>query len=354
MLSEDSIKSAKILVIDDEPINLEILEEILDTAGYNNITLTSKPEEGVKHYFDDEFDLVLLDILMPEMDGFSVLNAFQKRENYTEIPVLVLTALNDPNTRLKALQGGARDFITKPFSAMEVLARIQNLLDIRLAQKQLSQANKILDFKVQERTKELKDTMFEITHRLSIAAEYRDNETGMHLIRMSLYSVEIAKKIGFSFDQCELLRHAAPMHDIGKIGIPDSILLKPETLDDIEMEEMKTHTLIGAKILEGHPSELLQTAKDIALSHHERWDGNGYPHQIAGEKISIMARIITIADIFDALTSRRPYKSPWPVDEAKEFITENSGKIFDSNLITAFLEVFPKFLTIKDKFQEKF
>lgn len=354
MLSEESINSAKILIIDDEPINLDILEEILDNAGFKNITLTSKPEEGVKLYFENEFDLVLLDILMPEMDGFNVLKAFQKREKYTEIPVLVLTALNDPSTRLKALKGGARDFITKPFSAMEVLARIQNLLEIRLSQKQLNQINTILDFKVQQRTNELKDTMFEITHRLSIAAEYRDNETGMHIIRMSLYSVEIAQQIDFSFDQCELLRHAAPMHDIGKIGIPDSILLKPGKLEEDEMEEMKTHTLIGSKILEGHPSELLQTARDIALSHHERWDGNGYPFQIAGEKISIMGRIISIADIFDALTSRRPYKSPWPVDKAKEFIAENSGKIFDPKLVTAFFEVFPKILIIKDKFQEKY
>lgn len=354
MLGEESIKSAKILIIDDEPINLDILEEILGTAGYNNITLTSKPEEGANYYFNNEFDLVLLDILMPKMDGFSVLKAFQKRENYTEIPVLVLTALNDPNTRLKALQGGARDFITKPFSSMEVLARIQNLLDIRLSQKQLSQTNKILDFKVQERTKELKDTMFEITHRLSIAAEYRDNETGMHIIRMSSYSVEIAKKIGFSFDQCELIRHAAPMHDIGKIGIPDSILLKPGTLEDAEMEEMKTHTLIGAKILEGHPSELLQTAKDIALSHHERWDGKGYPYQIADEKIPIVGRITTIADIFDALTSRRPYKPPWPIDKTKKFIEDNSGIIFDPQVVTAFFEVFPEILTIKNKFQDKF
>ena len=352
MLSDESIKKAKILIIDDEAINIDILEEMLDTAGYNNLTLTTNPEEGVNHYFDEEYDLVLLDILMPVMDGFSVLQAFQKKENHSEIPVLVLTALNDPNTRLKALQGGARDFITKPFSALEVLARIQNLLEIRLSQKQLNQINKILDFKVQQRTSELKDTMFEITHRLSIAAEYRDNETGMHIIRMSKYSVKMAEQIGFNFVQCELLRHAAPMHDIGKIGIPDSILLKPGKLEAAEMEEMKTHTLIGAKILEGNPSELLQTARDIALSHHERWDGKGYPYQIAGDKIPIMGRIISVVDIFDALTSKRPYKEPWSVDEAKDYIRENSGKIFDPDLVTAFFQVIPKILSIKDKFQE--
>lgn len=352
MSIDESIKSAKILIVDDESINIDILEEMLETAGYNNLTLTSKPEEAVTYFYNNDYDLVLLDILMPGMDGFSVLKAFQKKENYTEIPVLVLTALNDPATRLKALKGGARDFITKPFSALEVLARIHNLIEIRLTQKQLKQTNKILDIKVQERTQELKDTMFEITHRLSIAAEYRDNETGMHIIRMSRYSVEIAKQVGFSLDKCELVRHAAPMHDIGKIGIPDSILLKPGKLETDEMEEMKTHTIIGAKILEGHPSELLKTATDIALSHHERWDGNGYPYQIAAEKIPIAGRIIAIADIFDALTSRRPYKSPWPVDKAKQFILENRNKIFDPELLTAFFEIFPKILVIKDKYQE--
>lgn len=352
MISDESIKKARILIIDDEAINIDILEEMLDTAGYNNLTLTTNPEEGVNHYFEKEYDLVLLDILMPGMDGFSVLQAFQKKENHAEIPVLVLTALNDPNTRLKALQGGARDFITKPFSALEVLARIQNLLEIRLSQKQLNQINKILDFKVQQRTSELKETMFEITHRLSIAAEYRDNETGMHIIRMSKYSVTIAKQIGFDFNQCELLRHAAPMHDIGKIGIPDSILLKPGKLEAGEMDEMKTHTLIGAKILEGHPSELLKTARDIALSHHERWDGKGYPNQLPGEKIPVMGRIVSVADIFDALTSKRPYKPPWSIDEAMDYIKKNSGKIFDPALVKAFFEIVPKILSIKDEFQE--
>lgn len=345
---------SKVLVVDDDPLNVDVLHEILMSEGYTSIVTTTQPKEAINLYRENEFDLVLLDILMPEIDGFGVMNHFNEVKKDNDIPILILSALSDHNTRVRALNLGARDFLTKPFNTDEVLVRIRNLLEVKLAQEQLLQHNAILDQKIQERTKELRDTQLEIVNKLGIAAEYRDNETGLHIIRMSQFSYEIAKTFGYSEKEAELILNSAPMHDIGKIGIPDSILLKPGKLNNEEWEIMKNHTTIGAKILRGHHSDLLQTAVDIALTHHERWDGNGYPNGLIKEEIPVPGRIISIADVFDALTSVRPYKKSWSVEKSMEAIEKNSGKQFDPELVKVFQSCLPKILKIKEKYMDQF
>lgn len=352
MTPELKLEKAKILIVDDEFINLDVLKEILEMEGYFNITLTQSPIEAIELFETQEFDLLLLDVLMPELDGFQVLEKIRLKKEEKNIPILILTALNDHATKLRALENGANDFLGKPFDSAEALVRIKNLLKVRFSQKQLQENNMLLDQKVQERTQELNVTLLEITRRLGRAAEYRDNETGLHIIRMSLYARTLAEHIGFKSSELELLENAAPMHDIGKIGIPDSILLKPGRLSDEEMTIMKTHTTIGAKILGNHPSELLKSASSIAMTHHERWDGLGYPNGLAKKDIPLIGRLTSVADIFDALTSKRPYKDPWSVDDAIDFILKNREKIFEPDLANAFVEILPKVIQIKEKYSE--
>lgn len=342
--------ASKILIVDDDPLNVDVLEEILKESNYEDIRTTTDPFEAVQLFKENSYDLILLDILMPGMDGFEVIERFKEIETNLTTPILILSALSDQKTRLKALSTGARDYLIKPFNPAEVLVRIRNLLEVRLAQKQLRMHNEILDQKVRERTRELQDTRLEIINRLGMAAEYRDNETGFHIIRMSRICFEIAKAAGLNRYESELILHASPMHDIGKIGIPDSILLKPDKLNDEEWETMKTHTIIGAKILKGPDSELLHAAQTIALTHHERWDGTGYPEGLSRQEIPLMGRITSIADVFDALTSKRPYKEAWPIERALSVIEKQSGTFFDPMLIRTFKSRLPTILEIKDEY----
>lgn len=351
-MTQAEFEELEILLVDDQPVNIEVLEDILGEAGYTHVTSTTDPSRAVRLYRERSFDIVLLDLLMPEMNGFEVLEKFKDIGYDPPVPVLVLTAVRDRETRLKALKCGARDFITKPFDHQEVLARINNLLEVRLVQKQLKRHNEILDQEVRERTQEINETRLEIIRRLGVAAEYRDNETGLHIIRMSLYSQLLGKVAGMNDAEAEMLLQTAPMHDIGKIGIPDSILLKPGKLNQEEWEIMQTHTTIGAKILADHPSELFQSARIIALTHHEKWNGMGYPYGIAGQDIPFIGRIVAVADVFDALTSRRPYKEPWPVEKAVAQLEQDSGKNFDPKLVDSFNEVLPNILKIKDLYNE--
>ncbi len=344
--------ASKILIVDDDPLNVDVLNEILRENSYTDVTTTTDPFEAVKLFKANDYDLILLDILMPGMDGFEVIEQFKEIQPDLSIPILVLSALSDQQTRLKALSSGARDYLIKPFNPAEVLVRIRNLLEVRLAQKQLRMHNDILDQKVRERTKELQDTRLEIIDRLGMAAEYRDNETGFHIIRMSRICHEIAKAAGLNTHESELILHASPMHDIGKIGIPDSILLKPDKLDPDEWEIMKTHTVIGAKILKGQDSGLLQAAQLIATTHHEKWDGTGYPEGLSRQDIPLMGRISSIADVFDALTSKRPYKDAWPVEKALDVMKKGSGTFFDPMLIRTFIARLPAILKIKDEYED--
>jgi putative two-component system response regulator len=337
---------AKILIVDDEPANVALLEDILEEQGYTYFRSTSDSRQALTMYKEMRPDLVLLDLNMPYLDGFQVMEQLQELEQDSYAPILVLTAQSDRNTRIKSLEAGARDFLGKPFDLIEVKQRIANMLEIRLLHNQTRDQNRLLELKVKERTHELEETRREAILRLGRAAEYRDNETGMHVIRMSRLSALLAKEIGLSEQECQLILQASPMHDVGKIGIPDHILLKPGKLDDKEWKTMKMHPEIGAEILSGSRSELMQMAESIALSHQERWDGSGYPHGLQGEKIPLAGRIVAVADVFDALTSKRYYKDAFSVEDSMKIIEDSSGKDFEPRLVEAFKKALPQMIKI--------
>jgi len=343
---------ANILIIDDQEMNVRLLQKILENNGYKNITCCSDSREVKDLYIDKDYDLLLLDIRMPYLDGFEIMEQLNEIETENYIPVLILTAQNDQETRLHALELGAKDFLTKPFDQTEVLLRISNMLEVRLMHQQQRDLNKILDKRVKEKTRELNDTRLEVIRRLGRAAEFRDNETGYHIIRMSQFSQIIALNMGLGNEESELLLNASPMHDIGKIGIPDNILLKPGKLDKDEWNIMKTHAAIGAEILSGHDSELMLMAQEIALNHHEKFDGSGYPNALTGNDIPISARIVAISDVFDALTSERPYKKAWPIEDAVAEIKKCSGAHFDPEVVAAFEKSLPDMLDVRSHYQE--
>jgi len=343
----DNHAQAQLLIVDDEPSNVKLLERILARAGYARTRSTLQSTEVTGLVAGNDIDLILLDLNMPDLDGYGVLQQLADMNFDVPPAVLVLTAQNAREHRQRALQSGASDYVSKPFDHVELLARVRNLLDSRLARKTLHRQNLELDSRVRQRTHELYQTRLEIVRRLGRAAEYRDNETGMHILRMSRMSVLLAEEIGLDPEQCDLLLNAAPMHDIGKIGIPDRILLKPGKLDADEFALMQTHTTIGAEILSGADSELMHMAREIALTHHEKWNGGGYPNGLAGEAIPLTGRIVAVADVFDALTSERPYKQPWPLADAVDFLKRNAGEHFDPALVDIFERRLEGFVTIK-------
>jgi putative two-component system response regulator len=352
MFQEEKILNSKILIIDDQPVNVLLLQKLLENKGYTSLHSTTDSRKASQMYSEIHPDLVLLDLNMPHLDGFQVMEQLQELEKESYAPILILTAQNAKEVRLKALKKGAKDYLSKPFDVTEVLCRIQNLLEVRLLHNQVCRQNKVLDQKVRERTEELNQTRLEIIIRLGRAGEYRDNETGMHVVRMSKISTILARKVGMSENECELVLNASPMHDIGKIGIPDNILLKPGKLNPEEWKVMKSHVEIGAEILSGNDSQLIQMARLIALQHHEKWNGNGYPNALKGETISQVARIVTIADVFDALTSERPYKKSWPMENVLSFFNEQSGEHFDPYLVKKFQEILPEILEIKETYPD--
>ena len=337
---------AKILIVDDEQANVSLLEDILENEEYAHFKSTLDSREAFDLYKQFRPDVVLLDLNMPHLDGFQVMEQLNELEKGSYAPILVLTAQSDRNTRLRALAAGARDFIGKPFDITEVSRRISNMLEIRLLHNQIRDQNQVLEEKVLTRTRELEETRQEAILRLGRAAEYRDNETGMHVIRMSRLSALLAKEIGLSDDECQLILQASPMHDVGKIGIPDNILLKPGKLDEAEWKIMRKHPEIGATILSGSHSKVMQMAEIISLTHQERWDGSGYPQGLKGEGIPLAGRIVALCDVFDALTSKRYYKEAYSIEKAMEIIEESSGKDFEPRLVEAFKRVLPKMIAI--------
>lgn len=352
---DQNLFEAEILIVDDERPNILLLERLLKASGYSRIRGTDDPRL-VRDLLDErDADIVLLDLRMPYMDGFQVMEQIRSMVGVDDdyLPVLMLTAEQDPRVKLRALESGATDFLVKPFDRAEVASRVRNILQVRLLNKRVRQQNAELESKVRERTQELEETRLEIIRRLGLAAEYRDNETGMHIVRMSLYAQAIALHYGLSSEQAELLMNAAPMHDIGKIGIPDRVLLKPGKLDADEWRIMRSHTSIGAQMLSGHPSPLLRMAADIALSHHEHWDGGGYPQGLAGESISLEARIVAVADVFDALLAERPYKKAWPEHEAIAEIERLAGRQFDPSVVESFLSVLPELREIRARYRDE-
>lgn len=336
---EESHTQARILIVDDEGANVLLLQRILQRAGYANLKSTTDSRHVLPIFTEFRPDLVLLDLHMPHLDGYAVLEQIRSRVSAADyLPVLVLTADITAQAKQRALSGGAKDFLTKPLDATEVLLRIRNLLETRSIHQQLQNQNLMLEGKVQERTQALEDAQVEILMRLARAAEYRDDDTGEHAQRVGNLAAFLAEAIGLASGMVELIRRAAPLHDVGKIGIPDSILLKPGKLEPEEFDVMKTHTTIGAGILSGSRSRLLQLAEEIALYHHEKWDGSGYAG-LKGHDIPIAARIVSVADVFDALSHSRPYRPAWPIEKAIAFVKDGAGAHFDSDLVKVFMEL---------------
>lgn len=345
-------KDAKILLVDDELVNLKLLDKLLRGQGYNNLISVQDSRRVVDCCRAEQPDLILLDINMPYLDGFDVMAQLRESSDALLPPIIVLTAQNSRDFMLRALSAGARDFVTKPFDRVELLMRVESQLDVQMAHRIVNDRRTELEALVQERTEMLNKTRLEIVRRLGRAAEYRDNETGYHILRMSQTSMLLAKSLGWSEQQCELMLNASPMHDVGKIGIPDAILLKPGKLDAGEWQVMQTHTTVGAELLSDGGSELLELARIIALHHHEKWDGSGYPMGLKGEKIPQAARIVAVADVFDALTSSRPYKKAWPVEEAVALIRNESGSHFDPQVVDHFMLLLDEILLIRDRYLE--
>lgn len=338
------IKKETVLVVDDIVDNLEILDEILNKNYF--VKLAKNGKTALKIAEKIKPDIILLDVMMPDMDGYEVCRKLKKNLLTKNIPVIFVTAKNEIRDEEKGFELGIVDYITKPISPSIVLARIKTHLA-------LYHQNRELEKKVFEKTKELIESRYEIIKRLGIAAEYKDNETGMHIYRVSNYCEIIGINYGLSLEDAKLLRDVSPMHDIGKIGIPDEILIKPGKLTFGEFEIVKKHCEIGALIIGEHKSELLQAAKIIAFEHHEKWDGSGYPRGLKKEEINIYARITAIADVFDALTSERPYKKIWTDEKAIEFIKEQSGKHFDPKVVEAFLKGIDEIINIKNKYPDE-
>ena len=315
MFADDYLES-RILLVDDEPANVRLLERILQREGFRNVRSTTSPRELLSLFDAEEPDILLLDLHMPELDGFEVMAELDARIDPRDfVPLLVLTADITPEARRRALAHGAKDFLTKPLDPVEVVLRIRNLLETRYLYRQLQAQNEVLERKVTRRTRQLEKAQIEILERLARAAEYRDDETGHHAQRVGHIAAVVAHEMELPDEHVVLIRRAAPLHDVGKIGIPDGILLKPGRLTDDEFDEMKQHTGIGAGILAGSRFPVLQLAEEIALYHHENWDGSGYM-SLTGELIPLPAQIVRVADVFDALTHARPYKEAWSVDAA--------------------------------------
>lgn len=321
-----------LLVVDDEPANLQVLKNIL-AADYR-LLFARNGERALQLAASEAPDLVLLDVMMPGLSGHDVCRRLKAEAATAAIPVIFVTALSDVEDEALGFELGAVDYLTKPVSPAIVQARVRNHLSL-------------------VRMDELHQTRLSIVQRLGRAAEFKDNETGLHVIRMSLFSQLIARAAGFSEDYADDLLNAAPMHDIGKIGIPDAVLLKPGRLDQDEWQIMRQHAEIGARIIGEDGSRLLRMARDIALYHHEKWDGSGYPYGLSGTDIPTEARIVALADVFDALTSERPYKKAWSIDDASALIREESGRHFDPELVEVFFRCLPQILQARAQWQEE-
>jgi len=330
---------SRILIVDDTAANVRLFRSLLNEEGYTQLQSTSDPREVLTLYAKFQPDLLLLDLHMPHLDGFEVLRrliAILPADEY--FPVLMLTADLTPESRATALALGAKDFLNKPFDTQEALLRIENLLETRYLHLQLRGQNRQLEERVALRTRDVAETQAQVLIRLARAAEYRDDATGQHTQRAGRIVAHLAERLGLPAPEVDLLRQAAPLHDVGKIGIPDAILLKAGRLTPEEFDLMKTHTRIGACLLAGNAFPLLRLAEEIALSHHEHWDGSGYPHGLQGDAIPLAARLVAVADVFDSLTHVRPYKRPWSVPEAVTEVRRVSGSQFDPQVVSVFLE----------------
>jgi len=347
-------KKHTLLIVDDIPKNIDILREVLKDTY--RLIATTRGQQAFKLACEKQPDLILLDIMMPDIDGYTVCKMLKAEERTKNIPVFFTTALDSDADETKGLSLGAVDYITKPFCMPIVCERIKSQLDLKEHRDKLEEL-------VQKRTYELFETQRQIIFSLGLASEYRDTETGMHIKRMSNYCHLLYRHIGQPELECERILYASPMHDVGKIGIPDSILLKPGKLTFEEFEIMKQHTVIGKRILSGQnangktvipmvESPLIQMAVSIAYTHHEKWDGTGYPNKLVKTEIPLEGRVAALADVFDALTSERPYKKAWSVDDTLNEIIQLKGKSFDPDLVDAFIQIISEIIMVKDQFSE--
>jgi putative two-component system response regulator len=338
-MDKEIIKNSRVLIIDDQAENVRLLERILKKAGYSRLEGITDSRQALNVFSEFKPDLVALDLQMPFVDGFDLLKRLRSRiPSGAFVPILILTADNSRKAKQAALSLGAKDFLTKPFDFEETLLRIYNLLETRWLHIELQNQNTTLEERVSERTRDLELAQLEILQRLALAAEYRDDCTGQHTQRVGILAAVLARAIGLAADQIELIRLSAPLHDVGKIGIPDGILLKPCKLTDEEYLQIKRHTEIGRIILSGSNFSILQMAERIALYHHERWDGNGY-HKLSGDTIPLEARIVSVVDVFDVITHDRPYKRAESLETAVDCIRQESGKQFDPNLVSVFSQL---------------
>ena len=334
-MMKEALRAARIVVVDDSDAIVHLLEQVLELDGFSNVIGLTDPRLAVAAIEAGDPDLLILDLHMPHLSGLEILDEISRRSDPVPFPILMLTADASPETRRAALVGGAKEFLTKPFDNTEAVLRVRNLLETRMLHERLRDEDRILESAVRERTRESEELRVEILQRLALAAEYRDDATLRHTERVGRAAALLAFELGIDLDG-DLVYRAAQLHDIGKIGIPDAILLKRGDLSATEYNRMKQHTVIGARILSENRFELLRLAEQIAMTHHERWEGGGYPRGLSGEEIPLIGRVVALADVFDALVHERPYKEAWSIDRALEEIASERGRQFDPVVVDAF------------------
>lgn len=343
----------RVLIIDDAQMNVTLLQHLVRKLPDCEPVCFTDPAAGLAWGLANEADLLIVDYMMPEISGTELVAQFRALPRNADIPILMVTANHETELRHHALQIGVTDFLNKPLDNVEFLARTRNMLDLRKSHKQLADRAQWLADEVRKATADIVERERETIICLSKAAEYRDPETGSHILRMAHYSRLIAQQLGLSEDQQNILLEAAPMHDIGKVGTPDMILLKPGKLDEAEFAIMKRHASNGYEILSRSQSPLLKVAAEIAHTHHEKFDGSGYPSGLTGEQIPLFGRIVAVADVFDALTSERPYKRAWALTDAQQFLRDHSGTHFDPQCVEAFMASWDAVQIIRTQFQDE-
>lgn len=372
--AESVTTNPRIVIIDDEPINIRVVRRMLMLVGYEQFFTTTEPGAAMELIRSSQPDVVLLDIMMPAISGLDILRMLREDDDFVDLPVIILTAATDRETKLEALRLGATEFLTKPVDSTELEARLRNVLKVKAHQDWIKRYAWELELEVAVRTTELIHAHVEVIGCLAKVGEYRDSDTGNHVLRVGCYASIIAQRLGLDDETAQRIRLAAPLHDIGKVGIPDVILHKPGRLDDLEMDIMRkhsgfggrlctnspddpssafiSHSLAGVEIIAKATSPVLQMAASIAYTHHEKWDGTGYPRGLAGEDIPLEGRIAAVADVFDALCSRRPYKEAFPLEKALDIVREGRGTHFDPAVLDAFFQGLEEILAARQQFAD--